>query len=125
MDTYIPSGPEAGILGGKGDDGELDGIQAFKKGMKAKEQKDAAATEDTIADDRPNLHSTSDASLSSKAPEKPLDEIQLFKLMMQKEQSHKTPEKPQISKVAAVPIGPTLQDIENGIRKSTPSNGKF
>ena len=40
MDTYIPPATSGtGILGGKGADGELDGIQAWKKGMKEKEKK--------------------------------------------------------------------------------------
>lgn len=70
MDTYVPSPTSSGILGGKGADGELDGIQAWKKGMKEKERAAAEATE-----------------VAPKAPsEKPLDEIQLFKMMMKREQ---------------------------------------
>ncbi|KAF9044877.1 hypothetical protein BDZ89DRAFT_1127897 [Hymenopellis radicata] len=70
MDTYVPSPTSSGILGGKGADGELDGIQAWKKGMKEKERAAAEATE-----------------VAPKATsEKPLDEIQLFKMMMKREQ---------------------------------------
>ncbi|KAJ6604341.1 hypothetical protein DFH09DRAFT_1122361 [Mycena vulgaris] len=71
MDTYIPDSTE--ILGGKGGDGELDGIQAWKKGMK--EQKEKTAVERPAPSDAP--------------PEKGLDEIQLFRLMMKREEEKK------------------------------------
>lgn len=93
MDTYIPSGPGTGILGTKAGEGELDGIQAFKKGMKAKEQKDAPTSEDSRKPqelEKPDKPSKGDAVPASQSSENPLDEIQLFKLMMKKEQSHKT-----------------------------------
>ncbi|KIY72735.1 hypothetical protein CYLTODRAFT_417522 [Cylindrobasidium torrendii FP15055 ss-10] len=71
MDTYIPpSTSSTGILGGKDEtDGELDGIQAFKKNMKEKEQR-AAAIE------------ASEPPPSKPSGEKGLDEIQLFKMLM-------------------------------------------
>ena len=53
---------------------------------------------------------------NSDIPEKGLDEIQLFKLMMKKEQGSKTPEKPPPSTGEPVLMGPTLQEIENGLR---------
>ncbi|KIY45414.1 hypothetical protein FISHEDRAFT_61140 [Fistulina hepatica ATCC 64428] len=43
MDTYVPTTPTAGILGGQAADGELDGIQAWKKDMKDKEFKEKNA----------------------------------------------------------------------------------
>ncbi|KAF9016249.1 hypothetical protein BDZ89DRAFT_409322 [Hymenopellis radicata] len=71
LDGYLCSLTHfVGILGGKGADGELDGIQAWKQGMKEKERAAAEATE-----------------VAPKATsEKPLDEIQLFKIMMKHEQ---------------------------------------
>ena len=134
MDTYIPTGPGAGILGGKGSEGELDGIQAFKKGMKAKEQKDLPSSGEMLerADvDGPNGSSKIAAPSSTLLSEKPLDEIQLFKLMMKMEQEQKMPQKLQTSVTEPTLTGPSLQEIENGglsgIRDnrviSTPSNG--
>ncbi|KIL70666.1 hypothetical protein M378DRAFT_6610 [Amanita muscaria Koide BX008] len=87
MDTYIPSGPSFGILGGKGADGELDGIQAWKKGMKEKEQREKGIESTTPSNggqDQPN----DDHSISEKTDgaEKQLDEIQLFKLLMKREE---------------------------------------
>ncbi|KAJ7102226.1 hypothetical protein B0H15DRAFT_319867 [Mycena belliarum] len=77
MDTYIPD--STGILGGKGGDGELDGIQAWKKGLK--EQKDKTAASPKKDEERP---AASDSTL-----EKPLDEIQLFRLLMKREEEKK------------------------------------
>lgn len=110
MDTYIPN--TSANPGGKGGEGDLDGIQAFKKGMKAKEQKDASEEARDTDSDRPNESLKPEAS-SSSTSEKPLDEIQLFKLMMRKEQGQKTPEKPQPGE--SVLSGPTLQDIESAL----------
>jgi hypothetical protein len=60
METYTPVDSAPGILGGKGGEDELDGIQAFKKDMKAKEQKDmpssAEKSRETDAD-RPSVSS--------------------------------------------------------------------
>ena len=77
MDTYIPSESSTGILGGKVANGELDSIQAWKKGMKAKEQ-GSGATKD--------IPTTTDGS---DVPERQLDEIQLFKMMMKREEEKK------------------------------------
>ena len=86
MDTYIPSDSGAGILGGKAENGELDGIQAWKLGMKEKERKERECEVS---------RSTGDVKLAGAAqvtdsqaappPEPPLDEIQLFKLMIKRE----------------------------------------
>ncbi|KAJ7666420.1 hypothetical protein B0H17DRAFT_1336307 [Mycena rosella] len=77
MDTYIPD--STGILGGKGGDGELDGIQAWKKGLK--EQKEKTVAPPKKDEERP--------AASESAPEKPLDEIQLFRLLMKREEEKK------------------------------------
>ena len=89
MDAYIPSGPGRGILGTKAGEGEIDGIQAFKKGMKAKEQKDAPTSEDSRNPEEFEKPESGVATVSQPS-ENALDEIQLFKLMMKKEQSLKT-----------------------------------
>ncbi|KAK0233461.1 hypothetical protein IW262DRAFT_1477053 [Armillaria fumosa] len=81
MDTYIPTSPSTGILGGKGADGELDGIQAWKKVMKEKEQRENKA-------DQPS-EDVKDTSDQTSPPEKQLDEIQIFKMLMKREQEQK------------------------------------
>lgn len=80
MDTYIPSSA-AGILGGKRDDGEIDDFQAFKKGMRAKELGEVTtrATEATAKEES-----------ATPSTEKGLDEIQLFKLMMERDKGKKS-----------------------------------
>jgi len=83
MDTYIPTTGSGGILGGKGNDGELDGIQAWKKSVKEKEQKANKATA-VPNDDPPRI-----PDIPQKLSEGPLDEIQRFKKMM--ELAQKTP----------------------------------
>jgi hypothetical protein len=83
MDTYIPSDSSSGILGGKVANGELDGIQAWKKGMKAKEQRDKDSS-----DNKDVLTATTDPDGS----EQHLDEIQQFRLMMKREEEKKKKE---------------------------------
>jgi hypothetical protein len=116
MDTYIPGDSGAGILGGEG---ELDGIQAFKKGMRAKEQKDAPSSPDdareAIADRLSGSLKSEVAPSTGLSSDKPLDEIQLFKLMMKKEQDQKAPEKLQVPAPEPILTGPTLQEVESGV----------
>ncbi|KAL0580308.1 hypothetical protein V5O48_001725 [Marasmius crinis-equi] len=78
MDTYIPPSSGGGILGGKGSDGELDGIQAWKKNMKEKEQKAQKASKPISA-----AQESSEPLEQAQAPEEPMDEIQRFKQMME------------------------------------------
>ncbi|KAJ7630646.1 hypothetical protein FB45DRAFT_1003672 [Roridomyces roridus] len=89
MDNYIPESPGPGILGGKGADGELDGIQAWKKGLKEQKEKNAAAP-------TPKNDAT-----SQPVPEKPMDEIQLFRMMMKREEEKKQVEPPTDSGAAS------------------------
>lgn len=86
MDTYIPSESSSGILGGQAPNGELDGIQAWKKGLKEKGIK-----EKEPADMSANSKVVTDQPLSSMSDltEKPLDEIQLFRMLMKKEEDKK------------------------------------
>jgi hypothetical protein len=83
MDTYVPNDPPGGILGGKVPNGELDGIQAWKKSLKGKDQLEKPSAKDSseAADAAPP--STQDGS------ENQLDEIQLFRLMMKREEEKK------------------------------------
>jgi hypothetical protein len=76
MDTYIPTPSSGNILGGKSIDGELDGIQAWKKGMKEKEMK-AMINESNGAESRQPIANDQ------------LDEIQLFRLLMKREEEKK------------------------------------
>jgi hypothetical protein len=78
METYVPTS-NSGILGGKSANGELDGIQAWKKGLKEKELQ------------RKSLDASSepDVPASQDLEGKGLDEIQLFKLLMKREEEKK------------------------------------
>lgn len=78
METYVPT-PGGGILGGQGDDGELDGIQAWKKGMKEREKKGKEAEVPT--DSAQKVDAAQDKRRASPAAGG-LDEIQMFKLLM-------------------------------------------
>lgn len=115
MDAYIPTNSGAGILGGKGSEGELDGIQAFKRGMKAKEQKDAPEDPRDTVDSSSKIDTSPPITSTGQPSEKPLDEIQLFKLMMKKEQEQKIPENSKASVVETISAGPSLQEIQHGI----------
>ncbi|KAI0669990.1 hypothetical protein C8Q78DRAFT_1139173 [Trametes maxima] len=90
METYVPTTPGGGILGGKMADGELDGIQAWKKGMKEKERKEKGG--DANVDGGSNGNSEQQGSSTGEGQ---MDEIQLFKLMMKREAEKKEGEKPQ------------------------------
>jgi hypothetical protein len=88
MDAYVPSDSFPGILGGHGLGGELDGIQAFKKEQKDKELKDKAAnlSATSIGLGPSGVEGTSSPVHSADMKQEPLDEIQLFKRMMLKDQ---------------------------------------
>jgi hypothetical protein len=80
----IPNESGAGSFGGRPENGELDGIQAWKPDMKEKERKERESEV---------LGSSSDAKLAEVTEaqimpptEPPLDEIQLFKLMIKREE---------------------------------------
>ncbi|KAF9068054.1 hypothetical protein BDP27DRAFT_1403472 [Rhodocollybia butyracea] len=115
MDTYVPSSSSGGILGGKGDDGELDGIQAWKKNMKEKEQKaNKTATPMASAGDAVNAHSK-----PVEAGE-PLNEIQQFKKLMEMAQKQ-SPDSPMI--IGPI-LGPTDASKSTTTRDNDPtSNG--
>ncbi|KAJ7139820.1 hypothetical protein C8R44DRAFT_765504 [Mycena epipterygia] len=95
MDTYIPD--STGVPGGKGGEGELDGIQAWKKGLKEKEKTAAIPKKD---EERP--------AVSESTPDKPLDEIQLFRMMMKREEEKKQVE-PSATEINAVPAPPGIR----------------
>lgn len=88
MDTYIPTDSSPGILGGQMPGGELDGIQAWKKGLKDKEVRDHGSSSPHGQD---TLGQPSSSTLSEPT-EKAMDEIQLFKLMMKREEEKKKSE---------------------------------
>jgi zinc finger CCCH domain-containing protein 13 len=88
METYVPSPSAAGILGGKTIDGEMDSIQAWKKGMKEKEQKEHTDREKVKPAKDPQPGNDTAGVLTSGSND-PVDEIQLFKMLMKKEQEHK------------------------------------
>lgn len=82
MDSSVPSEPLPGILGGKASNGELDGIQAWKKDMKDKEKQEKE--KERATSEAPQQDPVVEAPQITTAP--PMDEIQMFRLMMQKEQ---------------------------------------
>ena len=87
MDTYIPSESGAGILGGKAENGELDGIQAWKLGMKEKERKERECEVSRSSGDAEHAGSAQMTdSQATPSSEPQLDEIQLFKLMIKREE---------------------------------------
>jgi hypothetical protein len=88
MDTYIPTDSSPGILGGQTPGGELDGIQAWKKGIKDKEVRDHGSTSSHAQD----IIGQPSSSTLSGPTEKAMDEIQLFKLMMKREEEKKKSE---------------------------------
>ena len=80
METYVPDA-SGGILGGRTADGEMDSIQAWKKSMKEKEEKDKTVT----AKDIPSGSQQDTAGHA----EPQMDEIQLFKMMIKREADKK------------------------------------
>ncbi|KAK2461788.1 hypothetical protein APHAL10511_006251 [Amanita phalloides] len=111
MDAYIPNGPSFGILGGKGSDGELDGIQVWKKGMKEKEMREKEKEQGPLSaagQGESNIDSTTD---KVDATEKQLDEIQLFKLLMKREEEKKKTDLS--SSIAPAPVNFAL-NVPNG-----------
>ena len=89
METYVPTSTSAGILGGKGADGEVDDIQAWKKDMKEREQKAKAGPSGSSAvalEPLEPYEGSKGSEVAKPVAEGQLDEIQLFKLMMKKEE---------------------------------------
>ncbi|PPQ71757.1 hypothetical protein CVT26_007598 [Gymnopilus dilepis] len=129
MDAYIPSENMSGILGGQDPNGGLDGIQAWKKGMKEKESKEKEASGQTVA-----KNSTPDKS-SLPTSSGNLDEIQMFKLMMKQEEEKRKTEtvvntsqtgelKSTSGKSETPPEStqPIVRDIDNGPVQPLPRN---
>ena len=80
METYVPDA-SGGILGGKTADGEIDSIQAWKKGMKEKEEKDkAAATKDLTPCTQPGTAGQGESQV---------DEMQFLRTMIKREADKK------------------------------------
>jgi hypothetical protein len=125
MDTYIPSDSGVGILGGKAENGELDGIQAWKLGMKEKERKERESEALRSSSDIESAGSTKTTEILATPPtEPPLDEIQLFKLMIKREEEKNsaTSLKGPVNDPAVAYIG-TGPDSDSSARKlSTPNS---
>ncbi|KAF6766359.1 hypothetical protein DFP72DRAFT_866272 [Ephemerocybe angulata] len=92
METYVPNEPLPGILGGVASSGELDGIQAWKKGLKDKEKDE----KDSARKEQGEVTALSAGKADKPVPEEKssagMDEIQLFRLLMQKEQGKREPD---------------------------------
>ncbi|GJE86043.1 hypothetical protein PsYK624_021230 [Phanerochaete sordida] len=108
METYIPNTPGGGILGGQLADGELDGIQAWKKGLKEKERKEKEAELAADTNSKPTAASVTTSTSEAGAiatTEGSLDEIQIFKMLMKKEAAKKDTDQDQDSPIS--PFGAT------------------
>lgn len=107
METYVPTMSTSGILGGKSADGGLDGIQAWKKGLKEKE----------LQGKNLEISSESNVPAGQDVEDKNLDEIQIFKLLMKREEEKKksdgssspTPDGNTDTKSTTTAIGKTLR----------------
>jgi zinc finger CCCH domain-containing protein 13 len=87
MDTYIPNESGVGIFGGQAENGELDGIQAWKLGMKEKERKERESDVSRSSSDAEHASGAQIMDSQAVPPADPqLDEIQLFKLMIKREE---------------------------------------
>lgn len=108
METYVPSEPLSGILGGA-PTGELDGIQAWKKGMKDKEkEKDEKEVVNRSMNEGNALTNDEKSTREDGQPAQPMDEIQLFRLMMQKAKEVPEIEGSAATGAAAIPSGTGL-----------------
>lgn len=90
METYVPNDAHAGILGGQAAEGEMDSIQAWKKSMKEKEEKE----KQSVATEKKGSNS-----------ENPMDEIQMFKMLIKREADKKDVDRD--TPPAASPIPPS------------------
>ncbi|KIJ68269.1 hypothetical protein HYDPIDRAFT_185388 [Hydnomerulius pinastri MD-312] len=88
MDTYIPSSSSGGVIGGQRPSGELDGIQAFRKEMQKKDKSSSPSNADVPSEPQARAEAPTQPSESQ------LDEIQLFKLMMRREEEKKKSDSP-------------------------------
>lgn len=88
MDTYIPSNG-SGVIGAQRAGGELDGIQAFRKEMQQKDKSTSPVASAVSV-------SQTQASSPVQAPDNQLDEIQLFRLMMKREEEKKKSDSPTV-----------------------------
>jgi zinc finger CCCH domain-containing protein 13 len=87
MDTYIPNESGVGIFGGQAENGELDSIQAWKLGMKEKERKERESEVSRSSGNAEHAGGTQTIDSQAVSPMEPqLDEIQLFKLMIKREE---------------------------------------
>ncbi|OJT11833.1 hypothetical protein TRAPUB_11628 [Trametes pubescens] len=118
METYVPSTSGGGILGGKTEDGELDGIQAWKKGMKERERKEKGSDANPGGKNS-NANGSSEQQAASSS-ESPMDEIQLFKLMMKRE-AQKKEDKSQDGQVEYGPPGLSNSSSLQGNAASDPA----
>ncbi|KZS93112.1 hypothetical protein SISNIDRAFT_100865 [Sistotremastrum niveocremeum HHB9708] len=87
METYIPEDSKAGILGSRPADGQLDGIQAWKKELREREMREKGIVDPSAQAGGTTTPKEAD-SKSPPGPQsnEPLDEISMFKLIMKREQ---------------------------------------
>lgn len=120
MDNYVPNESTPGILGGQSSTGELDGIQAWKKGLKESKDKEvvlSVSAKETVLE-KPLVPSNS--------TEKPaMDEIAMFKEMMRKEEEKKKTGTDDVKKENILSTSSKAEDALNLVpqRKQISSEG--
>jgi zinc finger CCCH domain-containing protein 13 len=122
METYVPTTSNSGILGGKGMDGELDELQAWKKTMKEREQKGTTAGNGTASRGEQARPEKETAPTAAPAPpaEENLDEIQQFKLIMKRAQEQPEPAADIPGVIAGLPqkSAPALEPVtSSGLKR--------
>ncbi|KAG1716576.1 hypothetical protein ID866_628 [Astraeus odoratus] len=124
MDTYIPTNGNG--FGMQRENGELDGIQAFKKELREKEQRNQLLSSN---DAEPLSDGAAKPDLPVPNPEGQLDEIQLFRLMMKREEEKRKAEslassspRPQDAPENAFPQGAEQKNEIGGNSMMPPSS---
>jgi hypothetical protein len=112
MDSDVPSSFSGGIFGGKGSDEDgMDSIQVWKKSMKEKEDKTKVTAESpkdpaVLAVTAGSKDNTTQMISPRELDNEPVDEIQMFRMMMMKEQS--------VNSLVSVPPPPGLSSTQAG-----------
>lgn len=131
MATYVPDESTGGILGGKAADGSVDSLQAWKQNMKEKELKEkgemseAPETSDKAPTPDPTSITNASTTTTSTITEPKLDEIQMFKMMMKREQQRagQTPEGSSDPMSFLSKIETTTSSTEGRSSSTEPSTG--
>jgi len=139
MQAYDPEkdGKLAGALGGEPSNGQLDSIQAWKRELRAKENQESASgflADNVLADDIVKTQSVdSTAHPEGGTQQGPIDEIAMFKLMMQREQTKGNGVNDVGNEATSIPAGWTVDrdlsltdtHLKDGSQSAKMSSGKL